>query len=151
MQRTGVECALSWRPEGAPPPRQPMAIDAFGGAPRAVIADVAAAQPPVEAPREACFVKEGAPKHGYSVKLFPSTSFLGPAGGDGERLAFKRVSLAGLAPDKRDEALRMVRREMRLLSRLAHPNVVRLLFVVTDQPESVGTPASSQGPPSGHA
>ena len=39
---------------------------------------------------------------------------------DGERLALKRVSLAGLAPAQRDEALQMARREVRSLSQLAH-------------------------------
>ena len=39
---------------------------------------------------------------------------------DGERLALKRVSLAGLPPAQRDETLRAVKREVRALSSLRH-------------------------------
>ena len=86
-QARGVTAEGPRREEGAAPPPQPMAIDAFGSAPRAVIADVAAAQPLAATAQETCFVD--LQRDLRSVKLPPSTSILGPAGGDGELLAFK--------------------------------------------------------------
>ena len=48
------------------------------------------------------------------------------------------MSLAGLPPAQRAEALQSVTREVRALRRLVHPNVVKLHGVVTDEPDSVG-------------
>ena len=56
----------------------------------------------------------------------------------GEQLALKRVSLAGLPPAQRDETLRAAAREVRHLSRLVHPHVVRLHGVVVDEAQSIG-------------
>ena len=56
----------------------------------------------------------------------------------GDWLALKRVSLAGLPPAQRDETLRAAAREVRALSRLVHPHVVRLHGVVIDEAESIG-------------
>jgi len=86
-QARGATAEGPRREEGAAPPPQPMAIDAFGSAPRAVIADVAAAQPLAATAQEACFVD--LQRDFRSVRLSPSMSILGPAGGDGERLAFE--------------------------------------------------------------
>ena len=56
----------------------------------------------------------------------------------GERLALRRVSLAGLPPAQRDETLRAAKREIRALSRLVHLYIVRLYGVVVDEEGSVG-------------